>query len=109
MTVSSPIKKCSAFEFILPGRVKLSVIHGPLQRTTRSHFDPNVLESTEVSAVPAKMVHVKTSVQKSPVAVLDCGGSHGLVTQFEEGWVLCPFCGEHANLGDSVIFTLRMM
>ena len=38
-----------------------------LQRTTREHFD--VLELTEVSAVPAEMVVSKTGVEDSPVTV----------------------------------------
>ena len=35
-----------------------------LQRTTREHFDPNVLGSTEVSAVPAEVVDAKTGVEE---------------------------------------------
>ena len=40
-----------------------------LQRNTRDHLNPNLLESTEVSAVPAVMVGTKTSVEETPVAV----------------------------------------
>ena len=36
-----------------------------LQRTTREHFVPAVLESTEVSAVPAEVVDAKTGVEES--------------------------------------------
>ena len=38
-----------------------------LQRSNREHFDPTVLESTEVSAVPAEVFDAKTSVQFSYV------------------------------------------
>ena len=40
-----------------------------LQRNTRDHLNPNLLESTEVSAVPAVMVGTKTSVEETLVAV----------------------------------------
>ena len=35
-----------------------------LQQTTRGHFDQNMLESTEVSAVPAEVVDAKTGVEE---------------------------------------------
>ena len=44
--------------------VHLSYPSSHLQRTTREHFDPNVLGSTEVSAVPAKVVDSKTGVEE---------------------------------------------
>ena len=44
-----------------------------LQRTTRGHFDQNVLELTEVSAVPAEVVDAKTvSKSHSLFTVLTC-------------------------------------
>ena len=54
------------------GHSCLATVHAShLQRTTREHFDPNVLESTEVSAVPAEVVDAKTGVEE-PLVV------HGL-------------------------------
>ena len=36
-----------------------------LKQTARGHFDPNVLNSTQESAVPAVVVDVKTGVEES--------------------------------------------
>ena len=36
-----------------------------LQRTTRGHFDPHLLESTEVSVIPAEVVDAKTGAEES--------------------------------------------
>ena len=40
-----------------------------LRRTTRVHFDPIVMESTEVSAVPAERIDAKTGIKESPASV----------------------------------------
>ena len=61
-----------------------------LQRTTREHFDPNVLESTEVSAVPAEVVDSKTSVEESRAAVQ---GTAPVAQCKSSSYTFCCDCG----------------
>ena len=53
LTMEAPQIQLSTarWSFLFGKRETVHASH--LQRTTREHFDPNVLESTEVSAVPA--------------------------------------------------------
>ena len=75
VTVCLLIKKCCAFAFVLAGRVKLSVVVWAFAANHPCTFRPECVE-VHRGVCSAKMVHVKTSVEESPVAVLECGGLH---------------------------------